>query len=212
MVDHSIITEPWSERNPLRALLGFPAGGGEGRSGQGSIEGFGGAEARALRRTVSGAHFHGADVELGVLFPGDMAFFGVLLTSAFLASLTAALISVLLANLYDKKTGLIAGLVYAGMVEPMALSLSGFTHDHVQLPVMLLCMLGTVMAVRSSGRIRAGYIFLALVLAYNGWHINDSILVGFGVIGIYIGYELVHYLAKKRYINQRPGSAYPLVH
>ena len=111
---------------------------------------------------------------VGLLFPGGLAFYGVLLSAAFLSSLTAYLVYVLVRELYDVRSGFVAGLVYGGMVEPLGLSMSGFTHDHLQLALMVASMVFAVKAVKSGWV--GGFIWSAayVAVAEAGKNVNFS--------------------------------------
>jgi hypothetical protein len=150
---------------------------------------------------------------VGVLIPAGVenALYGVLLTSAALSSLTAALIYLLVAELYERKTGFTAGLVYGGMVEPLALCVSGFTHDHMQLPVMVATMLLAVKAVKSDGSRRLAWALSFAAVAFVALFINEVILVGVGVSGVYVSYEVLRRLPIKKWGRVKFDVAYALV-
>ncbi len=128
---------------------------------------------------------------VGVFFPGNLALYGVFLTSAALSALTASLILLLASELYDKKTGFIAGMAYGGMVEPLALSLSGFTHDHLQLPVMVLLLWMTVKAVKVKGWMRYSLVVAYAIIVYWARFINEVVYVAVGASAVYVGYVVL---------------------
>ncbi|MFH0863192.1 MAG: glycosyltransferase family 39 protein [Candidatus Altiarchaeota archaeon] len=127
---------------------------------------------------------------VGALLPG-YEFYGVILTAAFLSSLTAYLLYLLASELYGQKTGFAAGLIYGGMVEPLGLSMSGFTHDLFQLPLMVAVILLTVKACKYGGWTRAACIAAAVVIVYDARMVNSNIWVGVAVAAAYVGSMLV---------------------
>jgi hypothetical protein len=143
------------------------------------------------------------------LFPGPLAFFGVILSSAVLSSLTAAAIFLLVGQMHDKRAGLLAGLVYGGMVEPLGLSMSGFTHDHLQLLLMVASMLFAAKAIRSG--LAGGFLWsLAYVVTVEAAkHVNDSINMIVGVTLAYVGYAVIEYARRQAFGAAGEGLVYP---
>jgi len=115
---------------------------------------------------------------VGGVIPAGLSYHAVVLTAAALSALTAAALYLLVKELTDQKTGLYAGLLYAGMVEPLALSTAGFTHDHLQLLLTVLLMLFAVKALGTGIRRGLGYALLAGVTVFLGFYVNAGILVG----------------------------------
>ena len=133
-------------------------------------------------------------LRLWSFLPGELPFYGVLATSLILSSLTAVALFLLAKEEYNSKTGLYAGLIYALMVEPLALSLMGFTHDHLQLLLIVLALLTTVKAVKTSGTWMVVYAAAFLLIVYLGLHINTVIKIAVGACAVYV----VSYLVSKR--------------
>ncbi|MFH1055945.1 MAG: glycosyltransferase family 39 protein [Candidatus Altiarchaeota archaeon] len=147
---------------------------------------------------------------VGALMPGDMTLYGVVLLSALLSAFTAMLLYLLMRQLYDVKTAFIAGMIYGGMVEPLSLSLMGFTHDHLQLAVVVGSLLLVVKAAKS-GFWRGLLLSLAYVAVVEASKmVNDTILFGIGVAGVYVGYTTLEYLRSKFLGKRMADILYPL--
>lgn len=146
---------------------------------------------------------------IGIFIPEGYAFYAVMATSAVMSSLTAAAILLLASELYDLKTGFAAGLVYGGMVEPIALSMSGFTHDHVQLLVMVASMFFAVKAAKSG--LKGGLLWSgAYVLVVEaGKRINYSINLIVGLTLLYVGYTTLDFILERSF-GRRIGLLYPV--
>ncbi|MFH0863193.1 MAG: hypothetical protein V1875_09235 [Candidatus Altiarchaeota archaeon] len=146
---------------------------------------------------------------VGAVFPGGLAFYGVMLSSAVLSSLTASAIFLIASELYDRRTGLIAGIIYAGMVEPIGLSTSGYTHDHLQLLLISAAVLFAVKASKSG--IKGGIICsIAFYGAYEiGRRVNPSFLLAVGIILVYVIYALLAYLFQAGF-GRKSTLLYPL--
>ncbi|MCX6695052.1 MAG: glycosyltransferase family 39 protein [Candidatus Altiarchaeota archaeon] len=121
----------------------------------------------------------------GILLPGELSFYYVLLLSAALSALTAAALFLLAREEWGDEAGLAAGLIYAFMVEPLSLSLMGFTHDHLQLLLFVVVLLSCVKAVKSAGRERVVWAGAYVAVAYLGLSINDVMKVALGVSLLY---------------------------
>ncbi|MFH1054658.1 MAG: glycosyltransferase family 39 protein [Candidatus Altiarchaeota archaeon] len=145
---------------------------------------------------------------VGALLPYGASLYGVLLTSAALSALTAALLYFLVRELYDQRTGFAAGIVYGGMVEPLAISLVGFTHDHLQLALVVASLVLTVKAFKSGcrGAILCAAAYAALI--YHALYINESIKVAVGVAAVYVGYRLLEHMSPKIWRTHSKDSAY----
>ena len=146
---------------------------------------------------------------VGLFLPNWASLYGVLFSSAALASLTAVLIFLLLSILYGDKTGLIAGVVYGCMVQPLALSLTGFTHDHLQLPLILLALIFAVKAVKSN--VWRGIVFSIgyVIVTEASKRINNTAMFGIMIAGFYVGYALIDYIFAKAYRGRYSGYVYP---
>jgi hypothetical protein len=132
---------------------------------------------------------------VGVLFPDGLAFYGTMLSAVVLSSLTAACLCLLACEIADRRTGIIAGILYAGMVEPLALSMSGFTHDHLQLLAITLSMLLALKAAKSGlvwGIVWSELYYMVTSIAT---HINTSMNVGILAVGFFVGYGLMKFFS-----------------
>ncbi|MBD3388453.1 MAG: hypothetical protein GF416_05225 [Candidatus Altiarchaeales archaeon] len=146
---------------------------------------------------------------IGMAVPDGLSLYAVMFTAVVLASLTAALITVFIGMLYDKRTGFVAGLIYGGMIEPLALSLSGFTHDHMQLPIVVVTFIIALKAVRSTGRERRAWGLGYLVLVFIARYVNEIVYVGAGATALYIFYEAFRPWVEDRYGRKTGSKVYP---
>ncbi|MFQ5771038.1 MAG: hypothetical protein ACE5HX_10915, partial [bacterium] len=71
---------------------------------------------------------------VGWIFPNGLLIYIIMTAGIILTSFTAVLIFLLAKEFHDKKTGFIAGVIYAFAVVPLILNTASFTHDHVQMP------------------------------------------------------------------------------
>ena len=131
---------------------------------------------------------------VGGVIPAGLSYHAVVLTAAALSALTAAALYLLVKELTDQKTGLYAGLLYAGMVEPLALSTAGFTHDHLQLLAIVASLYLAVKATKSG--LAAGILYSAAyyLLADGATRINTAMNVGIMVAAAYVVYALLEYI------------------
>jgi hypothetical protein len=132
---------------------------------------------------------------VGLLFPRS-PLLGVLFSSAVLSSLTAVATYLLVRELQDQRTGLVAGLTYGGMVGSLGLSMSGFTHDHLQLPLMLAALIAAIRARKSKGARAAYWLAVFAVLLVLGQRINLVIWTAIGVAAVYWAHLLVRHYAR----------------
>ena len=126
--------------------------------------------------------------QIGAALPEWAHLHAVELFSAVLISLAAALISQIAYRLWGASAGLLAGLGYATMVQPIGLSVSGFTHDHIQLPLVALCVYLAVRASQSG--FFSAFLFSAAFVAFykTANNVNDTINVAAVAAAIYVGY------------------------
>ena len=127
----------------------------------------------------------------GMVLPGELPLYYVVAMSAVLSSLSAVAIFLLAREEYGGKPGLAAGLIYAFMVQPIALSLVGFTHDHLQLLFFVLTILAAVKAAKSRGLVRIAFAAAFVLLVYNGMHLNPVIWVAAVISVLYAAGHLV---------------------
>jgi hypothetical protein len=145
----------------------------------------------------------------GVVFSGGSGFLGVLAASAILSSITAVGLFYLVDMLYERKAAFASGVVYAAMVQPIALSMSGFTHDHLQLPFMMALLVCTIKAADAFARRDCGgaavYAAVFALAAYNALRVNESAKVALAICAAYAGYRLLEKLSQER----KASSVYP---
>jgi len=147
---------------------------------------------------------------IGLFFPGDMAFYGTMVASAMLSALTGAAIFLTVNELYERKTAFAAGLIYVGMVEPLGLSMSGFTHDLIQLLAITASMWFAVKATKSGllGGLFWSCAYVAVV--ESGKLVNNTINMGIILTGTYVCYALLQYTLGILFGEKRAQSIYPL--
>ncbi|MFQ6088423.1 MAG: glycosyltransferase family 39 protein [Candidatus Methanofastidiosia archaeon] len=121
-----------------------------------------------------------------MVLPEDMLFYAVIFLGSALSSLTSVLIFFLLERLYNKKLGVLAGLIYALMIHPLLSGTAFFTHDTVAIPVSLLALIFGVLLKLERTRKRWIYLFGFLLSAYIGSQINFTIV--FALIFIFLLY------------------------
>ncbi len=85
---------------------------------------------------------------LGFFFSGRVLLYSVYLTSSMSSALNAALFALFVTKLHDRKTGLLAGILYGSMVLPMFNSAGTVTHDIFAYPYLILSLFGIMMAFR----------------------------------------------------------------
>ena len=145
---------------------------------------------------------------IGALYrPDTLLLHAVYLASATVSSLSAALFTGLAARLHDKRTGLLAGLIYASMVLPMFNSTATTTHDVFGYPWMLLALLSVVLLFRTEGRIRVLFPPLCFLSLFFGAHVGPSIMVGAATIVVYVAWEAVRALVPSKWREGWPVFA-----
>lgn len=97
---------------------------------------------------------------VGWISPDALLIYIIMASGVILTSFTAVLIFLLTREIHDKKTGFIAGMIYAFTVTPLILSTASFTHDHVQMPIIISTLLITVLAMKSGGYRKNYFIFI----------------------------------------------------
>jgi hypothetical protein len=128
---------------------------------------------------------------VGAFLPSDAALYGVFLASALLSSLTALALYFLASELYDRKCAFAAGLVYGGMVEPLGLSMSGFTHDHLQLLLIVAGLYSLVRAFREEGLRRLVCVFACALVVCLGLQISEVMWVGASMAFAYACFRII---------------------
>jgi len=148
---------------------------------------------------------------VGSVFPLESGLYGVLLSSIVLSALTAALVYVFALELTsDKGVALVSGLTYGGLVQPLGLTLGGFTHDHLQLPLMLVSFILLLRALKAGWVARIVYAEFYVILVYYARYVNESIYVAVGVGALYVGYVLFRRWGPRLRLVADEVSAYRL--
>ncbi len=125
---------------------------------------------------------------VGWLVPQRFHLHAVEALSVILISLTAAFVAAIAYRLWGSRAGYLSGMAYAMMVQPIALAITGFTHDHVQLPLVAFSIYCAIRA-SNAGLFQGSLWAIAFVLTYEaGKFVNDSIKVGIACSAIYVGY------------------------
>ncbi|MBU0761690.1 MAG: glycosyltransferase family 39 protein, partial [Candidatus Altiarchaeota archaeon] len=118
---------------------------------------------------------------IGYLLPQQYHLWGVEACGIVLSTLTAAMLYMLVRKLYGGEAGFCAGILYASMVIPVLLSVAGFTHDHIQLTLILASIYLFILFLEGGETVYIAAYFIVLVL---GYFINISILVSILVSAI----------------------------
>lgn len=134
------------------------------------------------------SHHHPWDVTWYLLRPGgwlfgEYAFYYVAIVAAALSCVAGMLVYLLFSRLKDRQTGLVAGLMYVGLFEPLTLSTVSFTHDLVQLPLLVTAIYALVRVQRDSAH-RMRWVGVFLVLMAMGWQVNPVIVVA-PLVGVF---------------------------
>ncbi|MDP8215319.1 MAG: hypothetical protein P9M10_09025 [Candidatus Euphemobacter frigidus] len=88
----------------------------------------------------------------GLLLPGAILYHAVVFESALISALTAVLIFFWLNQWADRGTGLWGGMIFALLPAPLTLSLASFSHDLVQVPLIVLFFWASGTAIRRAKR------------------------------------------------------------
>jgi hypothetical protein len=121
----------------------------------------------------------------GLLLPEKFLFHSIALTASVMSSLTAVLIFLLVYKLHGKKAGFVAGIMYAAAPQPLALSTVGFTHDLVQLPIIVLSLIAAVYFTELKGSRRIISLAVIILLLFLGVNAGLMILVAAVVLPAY---------------------------
>ena len=132
---------------------------------------------------------------LGALFPGEALLSSVHCAASLTSSLNAALFCLLVSKLHDKRTGLLAGLIYGSMAQPIFNSAATVTHDVFAYPFLILSLLGAVMLFKSTGRARLLFAGVCLCSLFIGAHIGPAVLVAAGALCVFLAWQGVKALA-----------------
>ena len=121
----------------------------------------------------------------GDIIPYSMHFSFLEFFSVVLTSFTAVLIFFLAKKYSNEQVALYSAFIYCGLLETLNLSVSGFTHDHLLLPIMLASAYLMLNIFNKKLSLYQNFfsVAFALILIYIGAHINMGIFVGvFAVI------------------------------
>ena len=110
------------------------------------------------------------------IFSGDLLVYGIVFAGIVLSSLTAVFIFLLVRELHDNKTGIIAGLLYAALSFSASITTAGFTHDIVAVPIIVMILYLAVLAGKGEGPKR---LLLMLLLIAIGASVNPMVVFGF---------------------------------
>lgn len=123
---------------------------------------------------------------LGAFVSGPALLYGTYLVSSLSSSLNAALFCLFVSGLHNKKTGLLAGLIYGSMVLPMFNSAGTVTHDIFAYPYLILSLYGVMMAFKRKGWMRIIFGGICLLSLFLGMKVGPTILVAAGAVLIYL--------------------------
>lgn len=110
-------------------------------------------------------------------------------SSAAISALTAALFCLLVSKPHDKRTGLLAGLLYGSMAQPIFNSAATVTHDVFAYPFLIVSLLSAVMLFQSAGKARLLFIGLCFGALFICTHIGPASLMGAGTIVIFLAWQ-----------------------
>ena len=136
---------------------------------------------------------------LGAIVSGPALLYGTYLVSSLSSSLNAAIFCLFISELHNKKTGLLAGLLYGSMVLPMFNSAGTVTHDIFAYPYLVLSMYGALMAFKRKGWVRLIYGGICLIALFLGLKVGPTILVGAGAVLIYLLWQGVLAIFRKQH-------------
>lgn len=125
------------------------------------------------------------------LLPDKFWFYGIVFTAAILSSLTAVLVSFLGVKTLGARIGIWAGLVYAFLAGPLGESMANFTHDLVQLPIIVALFLVTLSIIKNRGWKRFMHICVFLILTYIGLAVGPLIILALFISLLYMALSAV---------------------
>ena len=115
------------------------------------------------------------------ILSGDSLVYGIVFAGVVLSSLTAVFIFLLVREIHDNRTGVIAGLLYAALSFSSSMTIAGFTHDIVSMPIIVLVLYLAVLARKGGGPKR---LLLMLFLMAVGASVNPMMV--FGVFAVLV--------------------------
>lgn len=119
---------------------------------------------------------------------GDSLVYGIVFAGVVLSSLTAVFIFLLVRELYDKKTGIIAGLLYATLSFSSSVTTAGFTHDLVAVPIIVLILYLAVLARKGEGPKRNRLLLMLFLMAI-GASVNPMVVFGVFAVLVYFAMQ-----------------------
>ena len=146
---------------------------------------------------------------LGLLFDGDALVLAVRMAAGVCDAVNAALIALLAARLHGRRTGFLAGMLYAGSVPTVFSSAATLTHDVFGVPWLVLTLLAAVVMIEgrlfgdAAVRLGTGRRLAAAVLAafslFIATRIGPVALLTTGAVTVYIAWQaVVHRLGRRR--------------
>ncbi|MDP8215222.1 MAG: hypothetical protein RAO92_10015 [Candidatus Euphemobacter frigidus] len=123
----------------------------------------------------------------GLLLPGAVLYQAVAFEAALISAVTAVLIFFWLDSWAGRETGFWGGVVFALLPAPLTLSLVNFSHDLVQVPLMVLFFWSTGTAIRGAKRPgrRAPAAFLAVLCLLLGLEIGPLMAGALVIVILY---------------------------
>lgn len=146
---------------------------------------------------------------VGLIFPQEGLMNAVSILAAVLSSFTGVVIFYLVRNVviaskregkYDNFIPLAAAFFYTGISSAQALSIISFTHDLLQMPIILGFLASVIAFLNRSkalGGLKKGlrkswyYLLIALVLAYFGYNLNPVFFIAIPLLIIYLIFRLL---------------------
>lgn len=117
------------------------------------------------------------------IIPSRFLYTFLILLGILLISLSASLVFLVAKELFGKERGMVCGILYAFMVEPLTMGILLFTHDLVQLPFFLLaCLIALRIKNEKEARPRMAYLALLFIILALGWFVNAVIFVALEAI------------------------------
>ncbi len=146
---------------------------------------------------------------VGLAVPPENIFHAVSIFAIALSAFTGVVIFYLVRNVvrasdpegkYDNFIALTAAFFYTGISSTQALSIISFTHDLLQIPIILAFLASVIAWLNQSktlGGVKKGfkkswpYLLLAAILAYIGYHLNPVFLIAIPLLAIYLIFRLL---------------------
>ena len=125
----------------------------------------------------------------GLLITGPVLYQVVVFEAALISALTAVLIFYWLDSRCGREAGWWGGVVFALLPAPITLSLVNFSHDLVQVPLVVLFFWAVGLAIDGRGRrLRAG--ILAAACLFLGIKIGPLMAAALGIIFLYVLWKI----------------------